>query len=104
MPRPQRGEVWVIDLGLAAKARPCLLLTDWPRDEELALVTVMAHTTALRSNPWEHSCPKPFLKEGAFHLQQIHSVPVVKLVHKLGSLNGPELSAIEEKLRTRLNL
>jgi hypothetical protein len=37
MPRPSRGEVWMVDLGLAAKVRPCLLLTDWPADDELAL-------------------------------------------------------------------
>ena len=83
MPRPKRGETWIVDVGLAAKARPCLLLTDWPNDEELALVTVLAHTTTLRGHQWEH--PNPFLKEGAFHLHQIHSVPVAKLIRWLGA-------------------
>lgn len=101
MPRPKRGEIWMVDLGLAAKARPCLLLTDWPNDEELALVTVLAHTTTLRGHRWEHPCPKPFLKEGAFHLQQIHSVPVAKLIRWLGVLTPVELNFIEEKLRSR---
>ena len=73
------GEVWLVDLGLAGKVRPCLLLTEFPRDDELALVTIGAHTTAMRGNRWELSIPKPFLREGAFHLQQIHSVPVPKL-------------------------
>ena len=27
MPDPQRGEVWLADLGLAAKVRPCLILS-----------------------------------------------------------------------------
>ena len=78
MPQPRAGELWMVDLGLAAKARPCLLLTDYPQDDELAMVTVLAHTTTLRGNRWEYPCFKPFLKNGAFHLQQIHSVPVVK--------------------------
>lgn len=26
-PEPQRGEVWVVDLGLVAKMRPCLVLS-----------------------------------------------------------------------------
>ena len=104
MPRPQRGEVWMVDLGLAAKARPCLLLTNWPGDEDLALITVLAHTRTLRGNQWEHPCPKPFLAKGAFHLQQIHSVPIAKLMRKLGDLTASELAAIELKLRMRLNL
>jgi mRNA-degrading endonuclease toxin of MazEF toxin-antitoxin module len=32
------GEVWMIDLGMVAKVRPCLLLTDYPADDELALI------------------------------------------------------------------
>jgi len=45
-----RGEVWVIDFGMAAKVRPALLLTGSPADDELDLVTVLLHTTALRGN------------------------------------------------------
>ena len=49
------GEVWQVDLGLAAKIRPCLILSDYPKDNELALVVVVPHTTALRGNLWsEH--------------------------------------------------
>ena len=50
MAHPKRGEVWLVDLGLAAKVRPCLLLTDFPADDELALVTILPHTTAIRGN------------------------------------------------------
>ena len=71
MPVANRGEVWMVDFGLAAKVRPALLLTGKPADNELDLVTVLLHTTALRGNPWELSVPKPFLKPGAFHLQQV---------------------------------
>jgi mRNA interferase MazF len=65
------GEVWSVDFGLAAKVRPALLLTGNPADDELDLVTVLLHTTSLRGNRRELSIPKPFLKPGAFHLQQI---------------------------------
>jgi hypothetical protein len=53
MPRPSVGEVWLVDLGLAAKVRPCLILSDYPADDELALVVVVPHTTAVRGNRWE---------------------------------------------------
>jgi mRNA interferase MazF len=47
------GEIWVIDLGMAAKVRPALLLTGEPAGDELDLVTVLLHTTALRGNRWD---------------------------------------------------
>jgi mRNA interferase MazF len=59
------------DHHLSREARPCLLLTSYPADDELALITILPHTTAFRGNHWELAIPKPFLKPGAFHLQQI---------------------------------
>jgi mRNA-degrading endonuclease toxin of MazEF toxin-antitoxin module len=43
-----RGEVWQVDLGLAAKIRPALILSRPPRDNDRALVTLVPHTTAVR--------------------------------------------------------
>jgi mRNA interferase MazF len=68
-----------VDLGLAAKVRSCLILSDYPADEELALVVVVPHTTAVRGNRWEVSIPKPFLEPGAFHLQQVQPVSLPRL-------------------------
>ncbi len=93
------GEVWQVDLGLAGKVRPCLLLSGYPNQDELALVSISPHTTALRGNPWEVGISKPFLKSGAFHLQQIQSVPTVRLMRKLGTLSVDELQIIHERLQ-----
>ena len=101
---PKAGEVWMVDLGLAAKVRPCLLLTDWPADDELALVTVLAHTTSLRGGRWELEIPISFLKPGAFHLQQIHSVPTAKLERRLGILSEAEMDRVLDKVHERLGL
>jgi mRNA interferase MazF len=89
-------------MGIAGKVRPCLLLTDHPSEEELALITVVPHTTALRGNRWEVALPKPFLKPGAFHLQQIQSLSVARLVRRLGSLTQSEMETLEDKLSERL--
>jgi mRNA interferase MazF len=102
MPAIKAGEVWVIDFGLAAKVRPALLLTGTPADDELDVVTVVLHTTALRGNKWELSIPKPFLKPGAFHLQQIQTVSSVKLERKLGTLNKDEVDRVLDALAERL--
>ncbi len=86
----RQGETWMVDMGMAAKVRPCLLLTNFPADDELALITVLPHTTSVRGNRWELSIPKPFLKEGAFHFQQIQSVSVARLMRKLGVMTNDE--------------
>lgn len=89
------GEVWQVDLGLAAKIRPCLILSDYPRDNELALVVIVPHTTAVRGNRWELSITKPFLKPGAFHLQQIQSISLARLERKLGLLTAEEFLSVK---------
>ena len=92
------GEVWQVDLGLAGKVRPCLLMTGYPNNNELALVTIIPHTTALRGNRWEISIAKTFLKDGAFHLQQIQSVPTVRLMRRLGALTIEEMQVIHDRI------
>src|ERR1700677_272601 len=96
------GEVWIVDFGMAAKIRPAMLLTGEPADDELDVVSVVLHTTALRGNRWEVSIPKPFLKPGAFHLQQIQTVSTVKLERKLGFLTQDEMGHVLEALADRL--
>lgn len=104
MPAVNRGEVWMIDFGLAAKVRPALLLTGDPADDELDLVTVLLHTTALRGNHWELNIPKPFLKPGAFHLQQIQTIATVKLERRLGVLTPEEMTRVADALAKRLGV
>src|SRR5215510_14689978 len=98
------GEVWMIDFGMAAKVRPALLLTGEPAADELDLVTLILHTTALRGNRWELNIPKPFLKSGAFHLQQIQTVSTVKLERRLGTLTEEEMKRVLGALAGRLGI
>jgi mRNA interferase MazF len=91
----------MVNFGLAAKVRPALLLTGRPADDELDLVTVILHTTALRANRWELSIPKPFLKPGAFHLQQIQTVSTAKLERRLGALSEQEMNRVLDALAER---
>ena len=98
------GEVWMIDFGMAAKVRPALLLTGEPAADELDLVTALLHTTALRGNRWELSIPKPFLKPGAFHLQQVQTISTVKLERRLGALTAEEMERVQSALKNRLGM
>jgi len=98
------GEVWMADFGMAAKARPALLLTGEPAVDELDLVTVLLRTTSLRGNLWELNIPKPFLKPGAFHLQQVQTISTVKLERRLGVLTTEEMDRVRNALKNRLGI
>lgn len=50
MNAPQRSEVWLVDLGFAAKVRPCLVLSIPALDTDRALVTLIPHTTSPRAS------------------------------------------------------
>ena len=98
------GEVWMIDFGIAAKVRPAVLLTGEPAADELDLVTVVLHTTALRGNRWELTIPKSFLKSGAFHLQQVQTISTAKLERRLGVLTAEEMTRMRNALRDRIGV
>jgi mRNA interferase MazF len=105
MPDAHSGEVWKTDLGLVAKVRPCLVLTPPPAENELALLNVIPHTTTLHEgNPWQVKIAKPWLEAGAFHLQQIYTIPPPKLLRLLGRLTDAEFALIKAKLALRLGL
>mgnify|MGYP001222822870 CR=1 FL=1 len=104
MPRPSRGEVWRVDLGLAAKVRPCLILSDYPADDELALMVVVPHTTSLRGNRWEFPIRKQFLEPGVFHLQQVQPVSLPRLERKLGAVSADEFTRLGAALIGLLRL
>ena len=46
MPRAKRGEIWIADLGLAAKVRPVLILSVAFEGQERAIVSYVIRTTA----------------------------------------------------------
>ena len=66
MSRAKRGEVWIVDLGLAAKVRPALVLSVPANDEERSLVTAVAGTTSPRGGRFEVAVRALFLKGGVF--------------------------------------
>lgn len=90
----RRGEVWLVDLGLAAKIRPCLVLGVPGADEDRALVTVVPHTTSLRGTRYEVSVAVPFLRSGGFDAQGIVTVPTVRLMRLLGTLSAEQLNTV----------
>jgi mRNA interferase MazF len=104
MPRADRGSVWIADLGMAAKVRPCLVLSVPTDPQDRVLVTVVPHTTSVQGTRFEVAVKAPFLKPGVFDAQQVVTVPQVKLVRKLGDLSPDQLALVEAAVRRWLGL
>jgi len=72
---PQPGEIWLADLGLAAKTRPVVIVSRQDPDPPRALVLYVPLTTQRRDNPYEVPLPRlPFLdRESVANVQKLRS-------------------------------
>jgi mRNA interferase MazF len=106
MPRPriQRGELWIADLGYVGKIRPVLVVSVPFLENERALCIVVPHTTSVLGTRFEISINHYALKPGAFDVQQTAAIQSVKLVQRVGSLDGQQLAKIEGALAAVLGL
>src|SRR5689334_25182026 len=104
MSNPNRGEVWLVDLGMTAKIRPCLILSIPVLDQDRALATALAHTTSVRGSRFEVEVKANFLRPGAFDAQNMVTIPYAKLMRKLGVLSAVQLIKVEDAVRLWLGL
>ena len=100
----QRGEVWLVDLGMAAKVRPAVVVSVPADDTDRALVTIVPHTTSARNSRFEVAIAVPVLRPGVFDAQNLITIPHAKLIRKLGRLSSGQLAAVERGLRKWLGL
>ncbi len=94
MPKPARGDVWLVDMGYAAKVRPALVLSVPIEADERVLTTVVPHTTRVRNTRFE----------SASDVQGIGTYPSVKLIKRLGTLPEEQLVDVELRVRQWLGL
>jgi mRNA interferase MazF len=104
MGKPDRGEVWLVDLGLTAKVRPCLVISIPTLDRDRALASLIPHTTSSRGSRFEVNIKAKFLRPGVFDAQNIITLSEAKLIRKLGSLSPEQLTHIEDAMRLWLRL
>lgn len=105
MVTPTRGDVWLVDLGMVAKIRPCLILSI-PADDEndRVLVTLIPHTTSVRGSRFEVPTQVRFLKPGAFDAQNLVTIPKVKLLRRLGRLPDDLMTTLEDTVKFWLGI
>ena len=80
MKAPQRGEVWLVDLGMGAKIRPAVVISVPADDSDRALVSLVPHTTSPRNSRFDVAVGVPFLRAGVFDAQNLITIPHAKLV------------------------
>jgi len=102
MSKANRGEVWIVDLGLAAKVRPALVLSVPASDQERSLITVVAHTTSARGGRFEVAVRTLFLKAGVFDAQNLVTIPDARLIRRIGTLRAEDLASVENAVRAWL--
>lgn len=100
----RRGDIWIVDLGMAAKVRPALVLSVEAGPQDRELVTLVPHTTSVRGTRFEVLISKRFLKHGAFDAQNLITIPRAKLIRRLGSLTADECVTVEAAVKQWLAL
>ena len=97
---PRPGEVWLADLGLAAKTRPVVIVSRHDPDAPRALTIYVPLTTQNRGSRYEVALPKlTFLRElSVANVQGIASLPVTRLERKLGKVPPEVLAQIRKAL------
>lgn len=104
MAAARRGEVWIVDLGMAAKVRPAVIISVPADDSDRALATLVPHTTSPRQSRFEASVSVSFLRAGVFDAQNLVTIPHAKLVRPLGMLTTAQLAVVERAVQVWLGL
>lgn len=103
---PHPGEVWLADLGLAAKTRPVVVVSRHDPEPPRSLVLYVPLTTQNRRSSYEVPLPRlPFLdRESVANVQGLGSIPVVRLERRLGRLTDEVMADIKGALAFALEL
>jgi mRNA interferase MazF len=102
----QPGEVWVVDFGLAAKARPVLVLAVPKPKDARSLAVVAPLTSQVRGQRGEVDIGKPrwLPKQSEVNVQGVASIDPDALQRKLGKLPVDQLNAVKDAIRDLLEL
>jgi mRNA interferase MazF len=103
---PSPGEVWLADLGMAAKTRPVVVVSRRDERAPRALVVYVPLTTQNRGSRYEVVIPRlSFLREESVaNVQGMGSIPEVRLERRLGRLPEAVLAEIRSAIAFALDL
>jgi len=101
-----RGDVVVVDLGVVAKVRPCVVVSINIQDQQRNMSVVVPMTTEIRGGTFEISFPKPawLRQESVINLLGIAGVDNSKIERRIAAFPADKVGEIELGLRRLLGL
>ena len=106
MPNFNRGDVVVVDLGMATKTRPCVVVSIGQPDGQRNMSVVVPMTTEIRGGECEIRFPKPawLRQESVVNVLGIAGVDNVKIERRISVFPADKMAAIDSMLKRLLGL
>ena len=100
------GEVYRVDLGIAGKVRPMVVVSREDPDAPRALAVCAPVTTAYRESQYEVDIGKPpFLRQQSYvNVQGLQAVQHHELIGPIGTLHPAAMEKIRAALKYTLDL
>ena len=101
-----RGDVVIVDLGFAAKVRPCVVVSVSNPDKQRNMTVVVPMTTEIRGGECEIRFPKPawLRQESVVNLLGIAGVDNSKIERRIAPFPADKILEIQSGLRRLLGL
>ena len=101
-----RGDVVVVDLGMAAKVRPCVVVSVAHPDRQRNMSVVVPLTTEIRGGECEIRFPKPpwLRQESVVNVMGIAGVDNAKIERRIAAFPAERMLEIETVLKHLLGL
>ena len=101
-----RGDVVVVDLGLAAKVRPCVVMSVSNFDRQRNMCVVVPMTTEIRGGECEIRFPKPpwLRQESVVNVLGIAGVDLARIERRIAAFPADKMPEIEFVLKRLLGL
>jgi len=91
-----------VDLGIAGKVRPAVVVSVRYHDEDHALIAVVPHTTAVRGGRFEIDLPARGLKQGVFNVQALQPVGPHRFERLIAALSDDQMQRLDAVVRNWL--
>ena len=104
--RPEPREIWLADLGLAAKVRPVVIVSRKEEDPPRDLAIYVPCTSQYRGSRYEVSLPiqRGLDRETWVNVQGIGAIPSPRLVRRIGKVSEESWQLLRDALRYALDL
>ena len=101
-----RGDVVIVDLGMMAKTRPCVVISVSQPDRQRNLSVVVPMTTEIRGGECEIPFPKPawLRQESVINVLGIAGVDNARIERRLAAFPADKMLEIESVLKRLLGL